>query len=100
MSLLTVRGLTKRFGGFIALDTVDVEVREGERLGLIGPNGSGKSTLVNCISGLLRNDAGTISFAGAEIQNLAAWQRTRLGWSHPSRGGRSSNHFHSSWAPV
>jgi branched-chain amino acid transport system ATP-binding protein len=79
VSLLQVSGLTKRFGGFTALEGIEVEVREGERLGLIGPNGSGKSTLVNCISGLLRNDAGTITFAGAEIQHLPAWQRTRLG---------------------
>jgi branched-chain amino acid transport system ATP-binding protein len=79
MSLLAIKGLTKRFGGFTALEGIEVEVREGERLGLIGPNGSGKSTLVNCISGLLRNDAGTITFAGAGIQHLAAWQRTRLG---------------------
>jgi branched-chain amino acid transport system ATP-binding protein len=79
MSLLEVRDLTKRFGGFTALQGVALDVREGERLGLIGPNGSGKSTFVNCISGVLRNDIGTIRFAGKEIQSLPAWQRTRLG---------------------
>jgi branched-chain amino acid transport system ATP-binding protein len=79
MSLLAVQDLTKRFGGFTALQGIGLEVREGERLGLIGPNGSGKSTLVNCISGVLRNDLGTIRFAGKEIQHLAAWERTRLG---------------------
>ena len=79
MSLLSVRGLSKRFGGFAALERIDIEVRERERLGLIGPNGSGKSTLVNCISGILRNDEGTIVFAGSEIQALPAWRRTRLG---------------------
>jgi len=47
--LLSVRGLGKRFGGFVALDGVDLSVPKGQRLGLIGPNGSGKSTLVNCI---------------------------------------------------
>jgi branched-chain amino acid transport system ATP-binding protein len=78
-ALLQVRDVTKRFGGFIALDAVNVEVRLGERLGLIGPNGSGKSTLVNCISGLLRNESGTIVFDGADIRGLPAHQRTRLG---------------------
>ena len=50
-ALLEVAGLGKRFGGFVALESIDLEVQQGERLGLIGPNGSGKSTLVNCICG-------------------------------------------------
>ncbi len=58
-ALLEVRGVTKRFGGFTALDAVDFVVRSGERVGLIGPNGSGKSTLVNCITGTLRNEEGS-----------------------------------------
>ncbi len=78
-ALLQVRDVTKRFGGFIALDTVSVEVRQGERLGLIGPNGSGKSTLVNCISGMLRNEGGSILFDGTDLRSLSAHQRTRLG---------------------
>jgi branched-chain amino acid transport system ATP-binding protein len=77
--LLQARDVTKRFGGFVALDTVNVDVHPGERLGLIGPNGSGKSTLVNCISGLLRNEGGSILFEGADIRALPAHQRTRLG---------------------
>jgi branched-chain amino acid transport system ATP-binding protein len=77
--LLQVDQLSKRFGGFIALDTVDLEVAEGERLGLIGPNGSGKSTLVNCITGTLRNEAGTVTFAGEKLDGLIAHQRTRRG---------------------
>jgi branched-chain amino acid transport system ATP-binding protein len=77
--LLSARDVTKRFGGFIALDAVTVEVMQGERLGLIGPNGSGKSTLVNCISGVLRNEGGTIAFGGADIRGLPAHQRTRIG---------------------
>ncbi|HEV7543485.1 MAG TPA: ATP-binding cassette domain-containing protein, partial [Reyranella sp.] len=55
-ALLEVAGLGKRFGGFVALESIDLEVQQGERLGLIGPNGSGKSTLVNCICGTLRNE--------------------------------------------
>jgi branched-chain amino acid transport system ATP-binding protein len=77
--LLQVSGVTKRFGGFTALDKVDLVVRPGERLGLIGPNGSGKSTLVNCISGTLRNDEGGIRFEGRDIGNEPAHRRTRLG---------------------
>jgi branched-chain amino acid transport system ATP-binding protein len=77
--LLAVRSLGKRFGGFVALDSVDLEVRAGERVGLIGPNGSGKSTLVNCLSGTLRNDSGTVHFDGRILDGLPAHRRTRLG---------------------
>jgi branched-chain amino acid transport system ATP-binding protein len=65
--LLTVSGLTKRFGGFTALNAVSFEVREGEILGLIGPNGSGKTTAFNCVSGALPLTAGSIRFLGEEI---------------------------------
>jgi branched-chain amino acid transport system ATP-binding protein len=78
-ALLSVQGLGKRFGGFVALAGIDLEVAEGERLGLIGPNGSGKSTLVNCLCGTLRNDTGRVTFAGHAMNGLAAHQRTRLG---------------------
>ena len=78
-TLLRVAGISKYFGGFTALDQVSVEVRRGERFGLIGPNGSGKTTLINCVSGTLRNDGGAIEFEGREISRLAAYQRTRLG---------------------
>jgi branched-chain amino acid transport system ATP-binding protein len=78
-ALLAIQGLSKHFGGFTALDGVSVEVEAGERFGLIGPNGSGKTTLINCVSGLLRNDAGSIRFAGAEISALPAYRRARRG---------------------
>ncbi len=77
--LLQVTQLSKRFGGFVALDTVDLDVVEGERLGLIGPNGSGKSTLVNCICGTLHNETGSVTFAGETMDGLIAHQRTRRG---------------------
>jgi branched-chain amino acid transport system ATP-binding protein len=77
--LLQASDVTKRFGGFVALDSVSFEVMPGERLGLIGPNGSGKSTMVNCISGMLQNEGGTIRFDGAEMNGMAAHRRTRLG---------------------
>jgi len=78
-TLLEVRGVTKRFGGFTALERVDFIVRPGERVGLIGPNGSGKSTLVNCIAGTLRNEEGSIRFEGRDICGYAAHRRIRMG---------------------
>jgi branched-chain amino acid transport system ATP-binding protein len=78
-SLLQVSGVSKHFGGFTALSDVSLEIAAGERFGLIGPNGSGKTTLINCISGLLRNEGGSIRFAGEEISALPAYQRTRKG---------------------
>jgi branched-chain amino acid transport system ATP-binding protein len=78
-SLLEIKGVSKHFGGFTALSEVSIAIAPGERFGLIGPNGSGKTTLINCISGSLRNDAGSIHFQGEEISRLAAYQRTRRG---------------------
>jgi branched-chain amino acid transport system ATP-binding protein len=77
--LLKVDQVSKRFGGFVALDGIDLAVAPGERLGLIGPNGSGKSTLVNCICGTLQNEAGAVTFDGRKMDGLAAHQRTILG---------------------
>jgi branched-chain amino acid transport system ATP-binding protein len=78
-ALLEVNGLTKRFGGFMALNGVSIHVKPGERFGLIGPNGSGKTTLINCVSGALPADGGRIVFDGREITGLPAHRRTRLG---------------------
>jgi branched-chain amino acid transport system ATP-binding protein len=77
--LLHVDQVGKRFGGFVALDGIDLDVAPGERLGLIGPNGSGKSTLVNCICGTLRNETGSVTFDGRTMDGLPAHQRTILG---------------------
>jgi branched-chain amino acid transport system ATP-binding protein len=77
--LLEVTGLGKRFGGFVALEAIELSVRDDERVGLIGPNGSGKSTLVNCMCGTLRHDAGSVRFAGHLLDGLSAHERTRLG---------------------
>ncbi|HZD89551.1 MAG TPA: ABC transporter ATP-binding protein [Pseudolabrys sp.] len=77
--LLQIDRVGKRFGGFVALDDVSIEVATGERVGLIGPNGSGKSTLVNCICGTLFNEAGTVTFDGSVMNRLNAHQRTRAG---------------------
>ena len=72
--MLAVEGLCKRFGGFLAVNQVSFEVREGEILGLIGPNGSGKSTTFNLIAGTLQPTSGSIRFKGAEIGGLSAHQ--------------------------
>src|ERR1700748_3803974 len=77
--LLEVSALGKRFGGFVALEAVDLAVNDGGRLGLIGPNGSGKSTLVNCMCGTLRHEMGSVRFAGHTLNGLSAHERTRLG---------------------
>jgi branched-chain amino acid transport system ATP-binding protein len=77
--LLEVESLSKRFGGFIALDAVSLHVGEGERVGLIGPNGSGKTTMINCISGALPCDGGRVVFKGQDVTRLPAYQRVRLG---------------------
>ena len=88
-AILTVSGLGKRFGGFVALDNINLSVASGERLGLIGPNGSGKSTLVNCLCGTLQNETGSVVFDGRQLDGLIAHERTHLGlaqtWLGPRR---------------
>jgi branched-chain amino acid transport system ATP-binding protein len=78
-AILEARNVKKRFGGFVALNDVNLLVRRGERIGLIGPNGSGKSTLTNCLCGTLKTDGGSISFAGRSIDGVPAHKRARLG---------------------
>jgi len=77
--LLQGVGLTKRFGGLLALNGVDVEVKDGEVLGLIGPNGSGKTTLFNIISGFYKPDRGRLHFRGREITGWPPHEVARLG---------------------
>jgi branched-chain amino acid transport system ATP-binding protein/sulfate-transporting ATPase len=64
---LQARGLTRRFGGVVALDRLDLEVANGEILGLIGPNGSGKTTFFNVVTGLFAADSGSVLFGGSDI---------------------------------
>ena len=77
--VLSLRGVTKRFGGLVAVNGMDFDVTEHEVLGLIGPNGSGKSTTLNLISGALMPTEGTISLRGAPITHLAAQDIARKG---------------------
>src|SRR5580698_4001031 len=73
--LLSVRGITLRFGGVVALDNVSFDVMPGEIAGLIGPNGAGKTTLFNCLSRLYQPSAGEITFEG---RSLLAVPRHRI----------------------
>jgi branched-chain amino acid transport system ATP-binding protein len=77
--VLAVSSLSKSFGGFRALVSIDLEVAQGERLGIIGPNGSGKTTLMNCISGALSPDEGHVLLGGVDITSMASNRRARLG---------------------
>jgi branched-chain amino acid transport system permease protein len=77
--LLTVRGLSKRFGGLQALQDVGFSVNAGEIKAVIGPNGSGKTTLFNCISGFEKADTGQVDFAGKRTRNLPAFRIARAG---------------------
>ena len=77
--VLEVKGVTKRFGGLIALDNVSLRVRGGTIQGIIGPNGSGKTTLFNVLSGILQPEAGRVTFKGQDITKLPPYQRSRAG---------------------
>jgi len=79
MTLLQTEGLTKRFGGLKAVDSVTLALEEEEVLGLIGPNGAGKTTFINLVTGVLKPDNGAIFFKGENITHLPSHQRARLG---------------------
>jgi branched-chain amino acid transport system ATP-binding protein len=79
VALLEATGVTKRFGGIIAVNDVSLTVDAHESVGLVGPNGAGKTTLFNCLLGLLRPDGGRVVFAGHDLANLPIYKRARLG---------------------
>jgi branched-chain amino acid transport system ATP-binding protein len=79
MSLLALQGVSKRFGGVNALSEVTFAVDSGEVLGIIGPNGAGKTTLLNCISGVMRLDAGDIQWERTSIRHVPPYRRAHLG---------------------
>jgi len=78
-TILEVKGLTKAFGGLVAVKDLDFVVQEGEILGLIGPNGSGKTTSFNLISGFLKPDTGEIRFNGGDIAGLKPHKICQMG---------------------
>lgn len=89
-ALLEVCGLTKRFGGVVAIDDLDFVVAPNEILGLIGPNGSGKTTFFNVITGLYAADAGRVTFAGVDITSATARMIYRAGISRTFQHSRLS----------
>lgn len=85
--ILRTRGLGRRFGGLQAVAGLDLEIRDGEILGLIGPNGAGKSTTFNLISGTLKPSAGALEVFGRDCTGLGARQISRLGLSRTFQHG-------------
>lgn len=77
--ILDVRGVTKTFGGVLALNSVSFHINEGEILGVIGPNGSGKTTLINCITGFIKMTSGRVSFRGKDITGRAPHRIADMG---------------------
>jgi ABC-type branched-subunit amino acid transport system ATPase component len=84
--VLAVDGLTKSFGGIVAVDGVSFDLKEGQILGLIGPNGAGKTTIFDLISGFTSPDAGRVLYKGEDVTSLSAHARARRGL------GRSFQH--------
>lgn len=79
MSLLKLENVTKRFGGLVAVDNVDLEIQPGELIGIVGPNGSGKTTLFNVISGVYPPEEGRVIFEEKDITQLPPYKRAPLG---------------------
>jgi ABC-type sugar transport system ATPase subunit len=77
--LLSIRGLTKIFGGLVAVDNVSFDVARGEVVGLLGDNGAGKSTLIKCISGVHASEEGEILFDGAPVAFASPMDARRAG---------------------
>ena len=78
-ALLQIEGLTKRFGGVVASDTISLEVPAGELHAIIGPNGAGKTTLIGQLAGEIAPDAGRIRFEGRDVTALPTYRRSQLG---------------------
>jgi branched-chain amino acid transport system ATP-binding protein len=91
--LLEVRGLTKRFGGLVVTDNIDLGIRRHETHALIGPNGAGKTTLIGQLSGTLAPDRGRVLFDGRDVTGLCAHARPRLGFARSFQITSVFHHF-------
>ena len=87
-SVLQVRGLTRRFGGVVAVREVDLDLRPGERRAVLGPNGAGKSSLFNLIAGADFPTSGSVELFGRDVTRLSARSRTRMGLSRTFQTSR------------
>jgi branched-chain amino acid transport system ATP-binding protein len=87
-AVLRVRGLSRRFGGVVAVSDVDLDIARGERRAVLGPNGAGKSTLFNLIAGADTPTSGSIELFGADVTHLGARRRTRMGLSRTFQTSR------------
>jgi branched-chain amino acid transport system ATP-binding protein len=88
MSMLEIRGLTRRFGGLTAVDAVDIDVAEHEFVSIIGPNGAGKTTLFNLATGLDEADAGTVRLEGRDVTGFSPEKLAALGVARTFQHGR------------
>jgi branched-chain amino acid transport system ATP-binding protein len=88
-----IDGLTKRFGGLVAVNNVSFELRRDQIVGLIGPNGAGKTTLLRLITKILRPDAGTILFNGEDVSRLRPWEIVERGIAGTFQNTRPFRHL-------
>ena len=86
-TVLQVSGLSRRFGGIVVADNIELELRAGEIVGIIGPNGAGKTTLFNLLTGFVAPDRGAITLLNRRIERLAPHRRAACGiartWQSP-----------------
>jgi branched-chain amino acid transport system ATP-binding protein len=91
--MLQVRGLTKRFGGLVAVSDVDFDIPRRKVVSIVGPNGAGKTTLFNLISGVIKPDAGSVAFGGQPVTGWPAHRLTALGLARTFQNVRLFKHL-------
>ena len=91
--ILQIRGISRQFGGLRVIENLELDVAQGEIVGILGPNGAGKSTLFNLISGVLAPDRGTVMYRGKDVTPLELWHRRRLGIGHTHQSPKPFGHM-------